>query len=237
MRVPIGIMASSRRKVSSTYDAVILADNPVSYWRLGELSGTAAIDQKGLQNGTYFNGPGIVNGVTPDGDKARSFLLAGRNMQVPDNNAYSPATTGAISVECWIYLTSAPSATANAIVQKHGGSGLLREWHLYLSSGGLLTHNCPAGELKVSPIEAISAGAWYHVAFTWRGGLSRYLYINGVGLAGAAAGSTPTNTVAEIRAGDRIAASDFPLNGYIDELAIYNYELTPAQILAHYEAI
>ena len=41
----------------STYKWAVKALGPLGYWRLGEASGTTAVDQMGAYNGTYVNAP------------------------------------------------------------------------------------------------------------------------------------------------------------------------------------
>jgi hypothetical protein len=53
---------------SSSYRAAVMADNPVSYWRLGEASGTVAADEMGVNPGTYIGGVTLgVAGALDDG--------------------------------------------------------------------------------------------------------------------------------------------------------------------------
>src|SRR4051812_48718243 len=52
---------------ASDYRAAVLADNPVSYWRLDETGGTTASDQQGANPGTIqgavtLNQPGAMTG-------------------------------------------------------------------------------------------------------------------------------------------------------------------------------
>ena len=52
------------------------ADAPVSYWRLGETSGTQAFDEKGINGGTFYNAPTLGAASLLSGDatnKATTF--------------------------------------------------------------------------------------------------------------------------------------------------------------------
>ena len=40
---------------AATYYDTVMADSPVSYWRLGEAAGATANDAAGGNNGTYVN--------------------------------------------------------------------------------------------------------------------------------------------------------------------------------------
>jgi signal peptidase len=42
--------------VNSAYAEQVLADNPASYWRLGEAGGTSMADVTGANPGTYTGG-------------------------------------------------------------------------------------------------------------------------------------------------------------------------------------
>ena len=55
-----------------SYRDAVLSTNPVGYWRLGEPSGTVAVDVMGLNNGTYVNAPtlGVAGLLTGDPDTA-----------------------------------------------------------------------------------------------------------------------------------------------------------------------
>ena len=48
--------ATTQAAAGSAYQPAVLADNPVSYWRLGETTATA-VDARGANNGTYLNSP------------------------------------------------------------------------------------------------------------------------------------------------------------------------------------
>src|SRR5262249_18708605 len=49
----LGSQSSAVCSGGCTYANEVLADSPISYWRLGETSGTTAADQKGTSPGTY----------------------------------------------------------------------------------------------------------------------------------------------------------------------------------------
>ncbi|HJW49150.1 MAG TPA: S8 family serine peptidase, partial [Candidatus Limnocylindria bacterium] len=80
----------------------VLADNPVSYWRLGEPAGaTIAADSSGTNNGTYSGVTLEAAGAVP-GDSAASFSGAGV-VSIPAASALNLST--ALSVEAWVKPT------------------------------------------------------------------------------------------------------------------------------------
>lgn len=84
------------------------------------------------------------------------------------------------------------------------------------------------------------AGKWYHIAATVSGGSTAYIYVNGVrdnynsdtSVAGNAINGT-TNTPLNIGLA-RVASGDQYFNGSIDDVRIYNYARTAAQVAWDY---
>ena len=80
------------------YRDAVLADNPASYWRLDETSGTTAADDKGAAAGTYRNGVTLgQTGALPDtiNNKAAGFDAVDDDVQVGD--VYDYAGTASFS--------------------------------------------------------------------------------------------------------------------------------------------
>src|SRR4051794_24363952 len=69
----------------SYYANAVLADNPASFWRLNETSGTTASDAKGAHNGVYQNGVGLnAPGPLRDAVPASTFDGADDSVDVGD---------------------------------------------------------------------------------------------------------------------------------------------------------
>ena len=243
------------------YRTAVLADHPSVYWRLGEGNGrppaaagpgAVAVDYVGGYNGSYT--PNVQIGVAGyhvlDSDTAASFgRLAGPTSYVncaswPDLS--QQGSNAAFSVEAWV---CADRQTAdNGIVtvgfgaggeqfdlDANGGYGS-RTWRFFVrdSSGAahvITSRNGPDGN-------------WHHLAGVCdqASGILK-LYLDGA-LEGTAAlqpgsGILTSNTPLTIGARKYNGASaspDLQFVGKIDEVALYRYALSPAQVLAHYEA-
>src|SRR5262245_7574611 len=53
------------------YRDLVIADQPVAYWRLGEMEGSTAADEMGMVQGTYMNDVVLgVEGAIPCADSA-----------------------------------------------------------------------------------------------------------------------------------------------------------------------
>jgi len=100
------ISSSQSGPGSSAYRAIVLAKNPVGYWRLGEVTGPTAVDETGNgHDGTYFGGvtyqePGAL---ANDPNTAVGFDGLDAYVEVPDSVQFSQMTSGAgLTVEVWM---------------------------------------------------------------------------------------------------------------------------------------
>jgi hypothetical protein len=221
-----------------TYAATIAVDTPAIFWRLGESSGTTAVDASGFtHNGTYaatgvaLGGAGaLVNdtdtAVTLDG-------VAGAIQET--SGAGAPVGSSARSVEVWFKTTT---ATAQPLFN-YGTSGLLSQFAVYLAGNQVQVKDGTDPVLSVTAGSSLADGAWHHLVVTYDGATSVAIYIDG-----AAVGSTQTTTgvlatvldVTGLEVGRDNAATPVFFNGTLDEAAIYSGALTPARVAAHFAA-
>ncbi|MFB8030169.1 LamG-like jellyroll fold domain-containing protein [Streptomyces sp. NPDC056465] len=82
----------------SSYDQMILSDDPVLFLRLG---GAGTEVSPGGPTATYHGSPGHTH--LPNGDPATLFDGAGgQYVDVPDSDALSVSTTGTLTIEAWL---------------------------------------------------------------------------------------------------------------------------------------
>ncbi|HXS46538.1 MAG TPA: lysyl oxidase family protein, partial [Solirubrobacterales bacterium] len=101
----------NRQGGTSAYSNAVLGDGPSAYWRLGEASGSTAVDFTGADNGVYTNGPVLGQASLLPGDSAsKAVLFDGSNdhVRVPTSGVLSPAVR--VSAETWIKPTSLPTS-------------------------------------------------------------------------------------------------------------------------------
>ena len=81
------------------------ADAPLAYWRLGEPSGTALLEDQARANGTYSGG--VVLGVAPavSGSNTAARFDGGNDKGSVPDNASLDFGTGDFTVEAWIKTT------------------------------------------------------------------------------------------------------------------------------------
>lgn len=207
----------------ATYEALILSDNPVGYWRLGEPSGTTVVDSSTNSNNGLYSGslalgqPGAISG-----DANTSVLFTGGLGTIPNISAYNFGT-GDFSIETWIQTTA--SGFAIACSNYSGGNSF---W-IGLGSG-FPTLAFTSGSLQ-SFTTAINDGLWRYLAGTRSSGACE-LYVDGVSVVSG------SNTSDISSFGNLVIAqlgnAGFSSTEFLDEVAIYGYGLSSAQVLAHY---
>lgn len=220
---------------TSQYAAAVTADGPVSYWRLGEVSGSVATDQLGGNPGTYKPGTtlGSPGALPADADTAVSFN--GSSGYVSVANAASLNPTNNFSVEAWA-KPAALAGTTQAVLHKGGSTGnSVWQYRIGLTSGNKWRGTVYVGTtaFTVSDPGTASTANWTHLVMTASQG-RLVLYVNGTSVATASftgAVNTSTGILAIGRTG--AASSDY-FRGSIDEVAVYPVPLSAAQVANHY---
>jgi hypothetical protein len=213
---------------SSFYKATVTRDGPVGYWRLGETSGTVAVDSTGTSNGEYFWGytQGIADPLVNDTDPALG-MIAGGGIMIPD--AAPLRVTQNFSIEAWIKPSS--FATLQWIAIKN------LDYYLYINdANGRLTFGFRKSDGVSYPYmdtAAFTLNTWQHVVGTYDGS-KIVIYRNGVNVGQIAA----TGTNSAVLDG-RLDVGHFQqgggwYNGGLDELAVYAKALSASQVLEHY---
>lgn len=242
-------------RISSTQTACVQPPNTtmVAWYPFDATAGTTAANLATVNNGTLVNGPTWVSGVV-----ARALRFDGVNDYVDSPSSlvtnFGPASSavacsggysacpGDFSIDAWIVLT-APQQDVKIIVDKRAGVvPAIRGYSFHVHQGRLglqLADGQGPGFTNYSsnPLTpSLYDGLPHHVAVTVRrnspGGIS--FYHNGVYSGGGNPMLRPGSLVnpSPLRIGSRTAAS--PLSGWfpgvIDELEIYNRELTPQEV-------
>jgi len=244
-------------KTFSSYDNVIIDDSPVLYYPFNET--LQICDYSGH---SYSGSKYDIKSITslPNGDKALVFDGANSYVEVADNDDLSPATTGKFTFEAWMrpdvlqFTNEEGSGYVHWMGKGHSGQ------HEFLARMYSLVNdeNRPnrisgyafnqEGGLGVGSYfqDSISAGNWLHYTFVintvdtsvdYPMGYTK-IYKNG-SLRDtddlSPLSIIPKNTVSSFRIGTRDFKSFF--EGAIGKVALYNYELSPFQVLEHYQTM
>lgn len=225
----------------SRYSDLILGETGlVSYWRLGELSGTVA-DSKGSDNGTLVNSPTTgVAGALPDDPNTAMTFLAASLQHITLGATGSGLGNGPYSFESW-FKTNASGANfaifdAESLTGAAGDIG----YGLGNLANGKVSVTDGANRIISSGTTLYNDGKWHHVVITkivagnvWK------MYVDGNDV--TTADSFPTQaTTSGVGANGRIGVAynagvqRWFWTGSLDEIAIYNVALTQAQAYTHF---
>ena len=217
----------------SYYSSVILGDNPVGYWRFGEPYGsTTALDQTvNANNGTYTGGVYLQQrgAMFSDGDTCALFDGTSGYVSVP-GTPLDATFTGNFSLEGWFRSTGPLTSNAQYMMSKDSGANITT--YLFVDSINILF----VAGTAAAYTHATVAGVWYYVVGTYAAPTGT-IYLNGViGNSATLAGPTATPGVPMILGAQTDPTLENFMVGYLDELAIYGYALTAAQVSNHYQA-
>lgn len=264
--LPFSMSAESSGTITKhiPYDQLILPLNPDVYWKFDDaLSSAVILDSSGNNHdGAIINVPTFTYQQTPlisDGGKsalAASYASINANVAVGASDVWAYPTASGFSVETWIYPTAVASASGyNWIpaVSHFTNSQLWARWKLCADDDdsstltwNFATYDGTGGAIPLSKARdttTVVLNNLYHVVGTMDTLGTTRLYVNGslkgTGAVGGIPPSAPVSYFIQfgtIFGSPRYGAWPSGANVYLDNTAIYPYELTAEQISANYAA-
>jgi hypothetical protein len=223
----------------------ILADHPIGYWRLDELSGTVAHDYIAGNNGAYT--PKVALGQTgynliDTHPAARFGMLAASNSCVTKIQVdFATSGNAAFSVEAWV--NGGTQTTDAGIITKGYGSGG-EQFNLDCGGSGHAFRffvRDAGGGAHAATSSVLPNNQWHHLVGVCDQLFGHvYLYVDG---ARVASGTIATNiglltstlpAVFGARQSGAASQFDFQFVGSVEEVAIYRYALNSNQVTAHF---
>lgn len=209
------------------------APGPIAHYKLDEATGTSVNDSSGNWTGITWSGTGNhwTNGV---------YGSAGQFNGTDDR-----IVVGNISSKLNLTSTDPPSFALSAWMKAEAGitngsgiklnvSGAGGNGRILFRTTGCPSNPCFSFQLKSggavsSQTTAASYGVWYHVAGIWnQSNHTQYVYINGV----LQDSDVPASYDLSVNAMNfEIGYNQFYFKGGIDDVRVYNYVRTPAQVI------
>lgn len=209
----------------------IPTDGLVAYW---PFNGNAK-DESGNGN------DGIVNGATLAADRfggtKSSFNFDGSSSRISIPNSSNFQFSTSLSVVAWIRFTAYPSAHASILSHWYDGTDPDRGFNLEVSSTGSVAFNTSPTTSAATPAMTLNDGKW-HLFIGSLDGLHQRVYIDGVcrsttPFSGSISNQNVPLTIGyDADIGTEMAGYFF--NGAIDDIRIYNRELSTDEIQALY---
>jgi hypothetical protein len=222
------------QRCSTSYAQVVKADSPAGYWRLGETTGTTAVDSSGNGNGgTYAGGPALGQAGAVASDAAVGFDGVDDRVSVPDTSALR--LSGSFSIEFWAKLTQFANAYPG-IVHKGSSTSTGTGYVIWYGSDGQpVFKRAGIDGKKTTAGGALSTNAFKYYVLTYDATTSTLRwYVNGALDASYSGITYPAGTdtsAFELGRGDQYGKET------LDEVALYGGALPASRIAAHYAAV
>lgn len=215
----------------------------VGYWRLGESSGTVANEVNNGDPGTYTASPtlGVAGAIINDTDTAVTFAAASLQY-VALSNTGRGFNNGPYSFEAWFKSTGSGANFAILDVDALSGAAGDIGFGLGNLANGKVSVWDGANRIISSGATLYNDGVYHHCVVTKTTANVWKLYVDGVDVTvndstpNVATTSDLTSKNGRIGVQYNAGAQRWFFTGTLDEIAIYNVELTLAQAQQHYGA-
>jgi hypothetical protein len=227
----------------SPYKAMVLAEHPVGYWRLGEQAGLFAADEVSAHHGLYSGEPLLqaAGALDDDDDTAADFNGEDQHVTVPATPELSPQAgpQGQLTLEAWVRLHRLPTREPGTVAGK--GSLGNYEYALRIHPEGsveliLWSLDGTTYQAAESDPGSVAAGDWFHLAGTYEHGVQCRVYVNGAGLGAPTmdwGDDLPQQGSAPFTIGRRSDGVQ-ALEAIIDEVALYSTALGADSMQRHH---
>jgi YD repeat-containing protein len=218
---------------TSTYQNQVKGHAPAAYWRLGETTGTTAVDFSGNnKNGTYADAytlglTGLVNGNT---DKAAQLRTGNKQGKVTVTGLTSQLATKVTAEALVTWAAPASNNTFNRVLARNWGSA--GGWLLAVRKDAAGVNQAYFAVNKAGVVTEVKSAVTpgrVHIAGTYDAATLK-LFVNGLEVATAPLATAALNTSASVIAGATIAS-----NTTVDEAAVYGTNLSAAELKSHWE--
>lgn len=224
------------------YVDVVDGLSPVGYWRLGESEGTTATDRSGNGLNGAYDGVTLQASGALGGDSDTAVEFDGVNDEFTSASSSFLTLTGNLSVSIWINVDMLPAAsfmdTILSITADANTSGKAKMAAVYVDDAGDLVYRHEYGAEGGNIEQHTFSGAdldtdtWYNIGLTRDVSEKKVsLYIDGNLL------DTYTYSVqAEGYNDGTLYLGRGEFDGYIDEMAVFGYELGGTDVSDIYNA-
>lgn len=225
-----------------TYQSVIAAQSPVSYWRLGEPSGSTANDEQNAHDGTIGAGADLGEPGAISGDSDTSIFFNGATDVI--------ATTGwSLSSANWTVsglvqnVDPAPTTFHTGAIGLCPGTGAQTQRALCCTrrnaTGNFLCYWDNTNSWQESSL-SLTLDTWYYVAWS-KVGTTLKIYAgsdggNDFAEVGSFTLTEPADTYTDLFIGASQSTGSDAMKGWLDEMAVWDRGITAQEALAQYNA-
>lgn len=209
----------------TTYQAAVMSDSPVGYWRMDDTNTSLLADASGAaRNGSYQGTPSFnVGGATAT---SPAVQIAGAQATVASQLALHPGDT--FTVELW-FKRAALGTDAQVLFD--AGTGdievALANQRIYFQKGQT--------SVVFASTRTVEDSTWHHLAWS-KSGTSNAAYLDGAPLAGTFTNQTIVAASSNPVISGNVENATARFDGAIDEVALYANALDATSIEQHYRS-
>jgi len=172
-----------------------------------------------------------------------SFTFDGSSDYVDMGNTLDFTNTDAFSISCWFKRTR--SSVTEFLVAKQESSGNARGYTLLIPFDDnkitfvLRNNTAASGRIIADSSSAITDTNWHHVIVTYDGSSAASgitIYLDGLENTGAVQGTLSATTLNSTPFQIAARNGGFKFSGNIDEVAVFNYELSEPDVTTIYNS-
>ena len=209
--------------ISSTL--VVAQDGLLVHLKLNEAGGESAADSSGNSHDGKLVGVAVANSQWVDGKSDNAVSLGVGHVEITELPQMTSTTWAA-----WVRLDK-DSAYGTAISAAFEGAGAGHTLGFHTGDNvrkPRVLWNHANGHISIMSEEPVELGEWYHMAVTYDADSEEIvLYVNGEPKANGTVGTTAFSTV---NLGRRASSKNCPLNGALDDVAIFDRGLSSDEI-------
>ncbi len=223
------------------YFETVMKDYPRVYYRMSNVNGSQGESSTSI---SLANVSGTSDHAV-DGDTARYFNGTNSSAQTASSFFGSALTDATLE---FFFMASALPGSGFVSLAEEGNTTSATGQNLLvrLDSDGALVYGIYNGGLNTQTTAPLSdpTDTWHHVVLTYSstghhntdGDNFLQLYVDGSLLSSYASPVAPPQTTNKLILGRKAGAITGYFKGDLDEVAFYLFEMTPAQVAAHYAA-
>ena len=197
---------------------------PVAEWKMEEGSGTSANDSSTYGNtGTLGAGNSAPTWTTGKYGKGLSFDGSRSFININSSSSLNPGND--ITLSTWVYWNGG-TGDRNIVTKENA--------YEFRVNGGYINYAINPWAWRGGTDAPISPNKWQYVVITNDSDGLQKIYIDGVEKHSESSGGAITSNSDVVTIGARNAGAGSFFGGLIDEVKIYNYARTPAQIAWDY---
>ena len=225
---PLTLAGLAKADFVSTVDST----NPLAYFRLETANGTS---QGGAYTTTYQNGASVASPGIATGEPSNNYLSLNNANQQYVSTTLSGGVNTAGSLMAWVNLAELPS-TAGTYFYVDGESQNGNDFDLqFQNDNKLYFYSSGGSSVQYSPDTSSLTGQWHMIVATFNATTNAQdIYWDGQLVSSGSVGSN-TNKQGAFWIGESSVFGGRYFDGGIDEAAIWNYDLSAAQVTDIYD--